>query len=275
VAGNTSVSTDQQTISFLPSAPLGVSRNYSVLFSNRGITDLAGNLLICSSLFCNFSFNTGTASSTTPPSVTGVSPANQLTSVPINTQVVVQFNEPVDRLTLGQVVLSGPSGAVNAALTLSNGQTTLILTPVVPLAASTQYTLTIAGVQDLSGNAMSAPFSSAFTTAPGADLTRATVTGVSPASNATLVPTNTVITVQFSKRINPLTVSASTFTITPSGGTSIAGSVVVSADFRSATFTPSAPLLNNKIYNVSVTGGIVDLTGQTLIGFGSSFTTTP
>jgi 5-enolpyruvylshikimate-3-phosphate synthase len=166
--------------------------------------------------------------------------------------VVIQFSEPVNRLALGQVTLSGPSGTVNTAFTLSNGQTTLTLTPVLPLTVSTQYTVTIAGVQDLSGNLMSAPVTTSFTTAPGADLTRGSVASVSPANSATLVPINTVITVQFTKRVDPLTVSTSTFTVTPSGGTAIAGSVVVSADFLSATFTPSAPLLNNKVYSVTI-----------------------
>jgi large repetitive protein len=271
VAGNTSVSADGMTINFLPSAPLGVSRNYSVFFSNRGITDLAGNLLAC----CNFSFTASPMSNSAAPTVLGVSPANQLTSVPINAQVVIKFSEPVDALTLGQVMLSGPSGNVNAAFSLSNGQTMLILTPVVPLIASTQYTLSIAGVQDLSGNVMTSPVSATFTTGPGADLTRPSVTTVSPANGATLVAVNTVITVQFSKRIDPLTVSTSTFTVTPSGGTAIAGSVVVSADFLSATFTPGAPLLNNKSYSVNVSSGVTDLTGQALIAFFSSFTTTP
>jgi hypothetical protein len=275
VNGTTSVSADGLMLTFLPSSPLGVERSISVSFANSGITDLAGNLLTCSSQFCNFTFTTSPVSVSTTPAVLGVSPPDQLTSVPINAQVVVQFSEPVDRLTLGQVTLSGPSGTVNTAFTLSNGQTTLTLTPVLPLTASTQYTVTIAGVQDLSGNFMSAPVTTSFTTAPGADLTRGSVASVSPGNSATLVPINTVITLQFTKRVDPLTVSTSTFTVTPSGGTAIAGSVVVSADFLSATFTPSASLLNNKLYNVSITGGILDLTGQAISGFFSSFTTTP
>ena len=36
----------------------------------------------------------------------GVSPADQLTGVPINSQIVVQFNEPLSQLSLNQVVLS-------------------------------------------------------------------------------------------------------------------------------------------------------------------------
>src|SRR5260221_681306 len=82
------------------------------------------------------------------PQVIGVSPANGLTGVPINAQVVIQFNEPVDALTVNQVTLSG-GGTVNVTRTLTNGNQTLVLVPVVPLITSTSYTLTITGVQDI------------------------------------------------------------------------------------------------------------------------------
>jgi len=193
VAGTTSVSADQQTINFLPNSPLTANHGLSVSFSNRGITDLAGNLLTCSSVFCNFSFTTSPIADRVSPAVVGVSPPNQLTQVPINAQVVVQFNEPISKVSVGQVTLNGPSGLVNTAVSMSNGQTLLILAPVLPLAGSTQYTVTISGVQDLSGNTLPTPVTTSFTTAPGADLNRASVVTVSPVSGAAGVPVNSVV----------------------------------------------------------------------------------
>src|SRR6185312_12045693 len=273
VAGTTSVSADGLTISFLPSVPLGVERSVSVSFSNRGITDLAGNLLTCSSLFCNFSFTTSPIADRVSPAVVGVSPPNQLTQVPINAQVVVQFNEPISKVSVGQVALSGPSGLVNTAVSMSNGQTVLILTPVLPLAASTQYTVTISSVQDLSGNTLPTPVTTSFTTAPGADLNRTSVVTFSPVNGAAGVPVNSVVEVQFSERINPLTVNASDFTVTPTSGLQIPGTIVVSADGQSATFTPSAALQAGTTYTATVSSSITDLTGQALIGNSTTFTT--
>src|SRR5208337_1615411 len=120
VAGSYSVSADGRTVSFVPGAPLAVSRTYYVYFSGRGITDLAGNGLGCAG-WCNYSFTTGTAQDTSGPQVVGVSPANGLTGVAINARVVVQFSEPVDAATLGQVVLSGGSGNVTVSEQLTNG----------------------------------------------------------------------------------------------------------------------------------------------------------
>ena len=275
VSGNTSVNSDELTVNFLPGGPLTANHNISVSFSGAGISDLAGNLLACSSLFCNFSFTTGTASDAQAPTVSGISPPNQLTGVPINTQILIQFNEPVDGLTLGQVVLTSSAGPINTVATLVNGHSTLILNPVLPLNANTQYTINIAGVQDLSGNVMTAPVSSTFTTGPSADLTRATITTTSPLNGATGVPVNSVMGVQFSKRIDVLTAVPANFQITPLNGSTISGTVVTSADGLSATFTPSAPLVPGTLYFFNVSGGITDLTGQAIIGIGNTFTTAP
>ena len=85
-----------------------------------------------------------------------MSPANGLTQVPTNARVTIQFNEPVDARTLSQVTLSGSGASVAVSRNLSNGNQTLTLVPSVPLQGSTLYTLTIAGVADLSGQTMTA-----------------------------------------------------------------------------------------------------------------------
>jgi YD repeat-containing protein len=272
IAGTYSVSTDGRTISFLPSAPLAASDTFSVVFGNVGIADLSGNLLGCTAL-CNFYFTSGTASNTTGPTVLGVSPANGLTAVPINAQVVVQFSEPVDALTVSQVTLSG-GGTVNVTSTLTNANQTLTLIPVAPLNASTTYTISVTGVKDMSGNALTAPSTTTFTTGTGADLTLPSVATVSPASGATSVPTSNVIELTFSKRIDPLTLMTGHFLVEPSAtGIPIAGTITVTGDGVTATFTPSSPLLASTTYLIEATGGITDLEGHELSGSATSFTT--
>jgi hypothetical protein len=273
VAGTATVSADGRTISFLPSAPLAVSRTFSVFFAFRGITDLSGNQVDCSVL-CNYSFTTGTTTDVAGPGVVGVSPVDGLTGVPINAQVVVGFNEPVDALTINQVTLSGGGGTVNVIRRLSNADQTLTLAPVVPLNANTTYTVSVTGVQDLSGNALIAPLTTSFTTGAGADLTPPTVATVSPANGAGGVPTNTLIQLQFSKRVDSLTVSTADFLVFPQATfIPVPGTVSVSADGLTATFTPNPPLKPSTGYFVESTGGILDLVGQGLQGSFTSFTT--
>jgi len=263
VVGSYSVSGNDQTISFVPNAPLAVGRSYSVYFTYPygGITDLEGNVLPGPNSLGSFYFTTGTVADTVGPQVLGVSPANGLSGVPINTQVVIQFDKPIDNLTLSQVTLSGGGGSVNVIPTLSNGDQTLTLTPVVPLTASTVYTLTITGVQDLAGIPMAATVTTTFTTASGADLTPPQVVGVSPVNGATGVPTNAVVQIQFNKRMDPLTVTSATFLVVPSGGNPVAGTITVSSDGTNATLAPSAALSPSTVYYLYI-GGMADLVGQ-------------
>jgi len=262
VAGSYSVSADERTISFLPSAPLGVSRLFFVNFVNRGITDLAGNLLGCVNL-CNYSFTTSALTQATGPAVVGISPANGLTGIPINARVEVQFSEPVDALTVSQVTVTSGGVNVNVTSTLTNANQTLTLVPVVALNANTSYTVTVTGVQDLSGNGQVSPFTSTFTTGGGADLIPLAVVAVTPANAATGVPTNASVQVKFNKRIDALTVTNSTFVVAVSAtGIPINGTIAVSADGLTATFTPSAILLPVTTYQIVATSAITDLVGQ-------------
>jgi RHS repeat-associated protein len=276
VPGTYSVSPDGLTITFVPGFPLAASSGYYVNFPGAGfgtgISDLAGNSLQGIS---PINFTTGTTASASAPQVTGVSPANGTTAVPINAQVVIQFNEPVDAAKLSGVTLSAGGGSVNVSQSLTNGNQRLTLLPAIPLSPSTAYALTIAAVQDLSGNVLSSPVTVSFTTGAGADLSVATVSAVNPASNATGVAANAAVTVTFSKVIDPLTVTTGTMVLIPTS-TSIPVAGTVSSNAGSATFTPNQPLDLLTQYVVQLTSGVTDMEGQSLYGgsFNSYFTTT-
>ena len=273
VAGTYSLSADGLTISFVPNAPLAASTGYSVNFPGAGfgigISDLAGNSLQGIS---PISFTTGATASTTAPQVTGVSPVNGSTAVPINAQVVIQFNEPVNAAQLSGVTLSAGS-AVTVSQALTNGNQRLTLVPAVPLSPGTAYTLSVTGVQDLSGNLMPS-MSATFTTGTAADLSPATVAAINPASNSTGIQASTPVTVTFSKSIDPLTVTTGTMLLTATS-TSIPVSGTVTSTGATATFTPNQPLDLLTQYLVTLTGGITDMEGQSLYGgsYNSYFTT--
>ncbi|MGI8746654.1 MAG: Ig-like domain-containing protein, partial [Bryobacteraceae bacterium] len=274
VAGNYSISADGQIAYFVPSGPLATGRTYTVSFNQRGMTDLLGNLLTACCGANDFSFTTGVASSTTGPTVTGVSPASGLTQVPINARVMIQFNEPVDSQTLGQVTLSRGGVAVKVTSSLANGNQMMILVPLTALSPNTTYTLNIIGVTDLSGvKPINPPVTSTFTTGSSVDFSVPQVVAVFPANGATAVTTtNATVQIQFNKPMNPLTITNSSFTVSKSG-TPLAGTIAVAPDARSATFTPSIALVPATAYNIQTNSGITDLAGQGLTSFQSSFTT--
>ena len=272
VAGSYSFSPDGQTVYFLPTVPLSAGHNYYVRFQS-GVTNLVGSPVTCSP-FCG-SFTAGTAANTTAPQVVGVSPTGGMTAVPVNAQVAIQFSEPIDGLTLSQVTLSAGGVPANVAQKLSNGNQFLQLIPVLPLSANTTYTISIAGVQDLSGNALANPTTSTFTTGAVADLVTGAVASVTPVNGTTAIPTNSSIQVHFSKPVDALTVTTTNlYVATCYFCTPVPASLMVSPDGLAVTLTPNSPLAMSTSYTVGIKGNsILDLEGQGIPSFSSTFTT--
>jgi hypothetical protein len=101
------------------------------------------------------------------------------------------------------------------------------------------------------------------------DDTPLTVGQVSPLASATSVPASTPLRATFVKPVEPTSVSMS---VTPSGGSAIAGTTTYDQTTKTATFAPSAPLALGTTYAVHVVAQ--DLQGKPLQGGGDwSFTT--
>ncbi len=81
----------------------------------------------------------------------------------------MQFNEAVSTLTLGGVRLRRDGQNVAATLEASGDRRTLTFKLVQPLLANTTYVLSVADVEDLSGNALTPSRTITFTTGSGAD----------------------------------------------------------------------------------------------------------
>ena len=117
-------------------------------------------------------FETGAAApDTTPPTITGVTPARGAATVAVGANVTAQFNEALTPATVNttSVVLRDAGGAVvPAAVGYDAGSRTATLDPTAALTAGATYTATVrggsAGVKDLAGNALAADDSWTFTT---------------------------------------------------------------------------------------------------------------
>jgi hypothetical protein len=97
------------------------------------------------------------------------------------------------------------------------------------------------------------------------------VSSVIPAPNATLIPVSDKPVVTFTEPVDAATVTSSSFTL-KQGTTVVAGNVTASG--ATATFTPSAALIGNTVYTVSLTTTIKDLAGnQMTASYSWSFTT--
>ena len=266
VQTSVSLSADRRMVSVVPASALQPNHFYG-LSVTAGLRDLSGIPASPTS----YSFFTSALADTSAPEMIATSPATGMTAVPINAQLMVQFDEPVAGHSLAQVVLHNGVQIVAATVTLSDSNRRLTILPAVPLLALTGYTLTIAGVTDTSGNVGATEVVS-FVTAAGSDLRNPDVVSYSPSAGTTSVSVNTVITIQFSERVNPLTVTSASFRLLQNGSVAVVGTIVVAPDRLSATLTPDAPLQPLTSYTI-LTIGIADMVGRATGFESASFTT--
>jgi Ice-binding-like/Bacterial Ig-like domain len=267
VTGAVELDPSTNTATFTPAAPLLANTLYTATIST-GAEDLAGVPLAS-----DYSF-TFTTAATAAPAVIASSPVELAINVPLNAQLTATFSEAMDPLTISSTTFTLRRGATNVtgAVTLNPLTNVATFDPTAALVADTVYSATIStGAEDLGGTPLAANYSWSFTTA--ASIVAPTVTSTSPVNLATNVPINVKPTATFSKAMDPLTITATTFTLAR-GATNVGGVVTLDALSNTATFTPAAPLLANTVYTATISTGAEDLGGTPLAAnYSWSFTT--
>ena len=90
-----------------------------------------------------------------------------------------------------------------------------------------------------------------------------TVSSTVPAAGAAGVAVDATITAKFNREMDPDTITTTTFTLT-TGGNSVTGTVALSADGLTATFTPTSDLTADTLYTATITTGAKDVNGRAL-----------
>ncbi len=109
-----------------------------------------------------YTFSTGTVADNTAPFISSKNPTSGDTNMPINSTISATFNEILDPSTVNSTTLT-ISNSIAGTLTLTDQ--TLAFNPTANLPINTTLTVTIkAGIKDLAGNTISAPYSWTFTT---------------------------------------------------------------------------------------------------------------
>jgi len=258
------------TAVFTPASNLAGNTTYTATITT-GAKDLAGNAIASPQAWI---WGTGAAPDTTAPKVSSTLFASGATGVAVNTKFAPTFSEAMDPLTItaATFTVTGPGGTPVAGAIVYAG-VTAVFTPATNLAGNTTYTATITtGAKDLAGNALASPYVWNWTTGATPDTTAPTVTSTLNANAATGVAVNTKITPTFSEAMDPLTITADTFTVTGPGGTPVAGAIVYAG--VTAVFTPATNLAGNTTYTGTITTGAKDLAGNALANpYVWSFTT--
>jgi hypothetical protein len=259
------------TAAFTPTSNLAASTVYTATITT-GAKNLAGTALASNYVW---SFTTGLAPDIIAPMVTSTINANGATGVPINTKVGATFSEAMDPLTITTVTFTLMQSTTLISGTITYSGVSAVFTPLVNLAPSTLYTVTVkggdSGVKDLAGNAMVTDFVISWTTGTVADTTAPMVTSTIPANGATGVSTTNAITATFSEGMDPLTITTITFSMKQ--GTTIVLGTVTYAGFTATFVDNVAPIVPgpgpnfaaSTIYIATITTEVKDLAGNALV----------
>ncbi len=222
---------------------------------------------------------TATAAGDVAPTVQNTTPANSATNVPVGSNIVVNFSEPVNATT-SSFNLQCPSGPTETPFTLSaSPASSFTLDPAIDLPFGTVCTMTVTATQitDIDGapDNMATDYTFSFTTV-AADAAPA-VTTTSPANGASNVADDSNIVINFNESV---TASGSAFSIQCQAGLPQAFTQTGSPA-TSFTLDPIAALPPNATCTVTVAATQISDTDSTdppdqMAGdFSFSFSTPP
>jgi hypothetical protein len=235
-----------RTMKLTPSGPLNFSTTYTARLGT-GVTAVDGVALAAP---VSWSFTTS-AAPPPPPAVTTTSPADGATGVTLTSSVSATFSRDMDPATITATTftLTGPAGAVNAAVSYDATSRTAQLTPTGNLSSSATYTARLdATIHATDGTPMSSAVTWSFTTVvPPPPPPAPTVTARTPGDGGTYVARSTTVTATFSRAMNAATITGTNFTLTgPSGP--VPATVSYDSVANIATLTPGSSLAGGTTY---------------------------
>ena len=224
-----------------------------------GAKDQAGDALASSYVW---SFTTGAAADTIPPTVVSTVPSSGFAGANLNGKLSVTFSKAMDPATIsastftvaeGAPFFGGPvSGVVTYAGTTATFASGYI--------HSRTYIATITtGSKDLAGNALASNYVWSFFTDDSLEFTIPTVISTVPASGAQGVTTGSSVSAIFSEPMDPATITTATFTL-QQGVTPVSGTLTYNG--ATANFTPLSSLTSGTVYTATITNGAKDLGGN-------------
>jgi hypothetical protein len=274
-AGTVQAIADEYEVQYTPATPFPAGATVQWFFSN--VYDVFGNTILNSSNV----FYTAPAvnPTTTQPTIVAISPSGG--TVPTNTQIDIQYSQPIDGTTLsGNIYLySWGTGQylydTGRAFTLTLPSPNIVrITMVSLLTPSTSYGVCING--NVKGeNGLLVPTScwaTTFYTGTGPDSAAGTIS-VGPPNGVINVGTNAYIRLQFSKPADITSVNSTNVQIAVQGNP-IPGYWSYNYNYgpMGANFTPLNPLPASSVISISATN-ILDYAGNVFTPVDTQFIT--
>ena len=202
---------------------------------------------------------------TTAPTVSQMSPGEDVSGVGTNGKLTVTFSEAMTPAAINGANFRLTNGvvAVPGTVTFDAANHIAVFEPTNSLAPDTRYTATmVTGIKDLAGNPLANDFAWCFVTGPGADASAPGVASTVPAGAASGVAVNRSVVATFSADMDSSSITSANFTLTGPSAVAVPGTV--SYGRRTAVFAPSGALAANATYTASIGTGVRGLTGLPL-----------
>jgi hypothetical protein len=184
VTGTVSYAVGARSAIFTPTTPANLT---AATVYNGTITtaakDLSGNALVSS---FQWSFTTGNAVDTTPPSIASTNPANAATGICTNKSVNVTFSEAMNPSTINTATFTvatstAPGTPLAGTVAYDVPSNIATFTATSALTADTTYVATVTtGAKDLAGNALANNAETTFTTNSSLCATAPALGGAAP-----------------------------------------------------------------------------------------------
>jgi len=198
------------------------------------------------------------------PSVSSMSPGEDVSQIGINSKISVAFSEAMlaSDISPENFRLTNEDNSIPGTVRYDTRNKIAVFTPTVTLTPNTRYTATIVtGIRDLAANSLSNDFAWCFVTGPAPDDTAPSVTSTLPLDAATDVSVNAKLSATFNEEIDTASFAAGGFSVSRLGA-SIPGTVTYLG--RTAVFKPKNNFAPNASYTATLTGNVLDMAGNAL-----------
>jgi hypothetical protein len=237
------------TVNFTPSSNLQLNTTYTAVITS-GVKDTMGNAMQVDYVW---SFSTGNV---ILPRIISTDPLNAATNVPFNKKITATFNQVMNPSTVTAASFTVSNGTSNIAGTFAFNGSKVIFNPSTPLMANSNYTATITtGVKNSAGVPIESNYVWTFTTG---SVLAPVIISTDPDNLAINVQLNKKITANFNQEMNPLTVSASSFTL-KEGNNFVAGTFTFNG--TTILFSPTIALLAATTYTATITTAVKNAAG--------------
>lgn len=269
------------TLTFTPSGPLPANSQLYVYASwGAALRDLAGNQFNC---LCYGTFSTGAGTPHAPAVAQDsqghylITPANNSTGNGPNTVVTIPFNEALNGNTINgsNFALYNGYTNLNAGINYSSDRHIVTLSAG-NLPYGTQLTVYVGtGIQDLDGNHMAQPFTSAFSTIARPVIGAPSVVQIRPGNGTSGVTMDSPITLYTSSPVNAATVNSNTVGVLENGvavpGSYAVGVAPATAEGQTIVFTPTQPFTASGVVQVFLTSAVTDVYGNAFSAYSAQF----